>query len=98
MVTWSFKMNQKSKMSLDKLKEQREKLNARILQQESRLKQNQRKIDTRKKILVGSYFLDQHKSDEKFNELTSLMESYLKRNSDRVLFNLKPLSDSQADN
>lgn len=85
-------------MSLDKLKEQREKLNARILQQESRLKQNQRKIDTRKKILVGSYFLDQHKSDEKFNELTRLMESYLKRNSDRVLFNLAPLSDSSSDN
>lgn len=91
-------MSQKSKMSLDKLKEQREKLNARILQQESRLKQNQRKIDTRKKILVGSYFLDQHKSDEKFNELKSLMENYLKRNSDRALFNLKPLSDSSADN
>ena len=92
-------MSQKSKMSLDKLKEQREKLNARILQQESRLKQNQRKIDTRKKILVGSYFLDQHKSDEKFNELTRLMESYLKRNSDRVLFNLEPLSDQvSADN
>ncbi|MDP1575126.1 MAG: mobilization protein [Coxiellaceae bacterium] len=92
-------MSQKSKMSLDKLKEQREKLNARILQQESRLKQNQRKIDTRKKILVGSYFLDQHKSDEKLNELTKLMESYLKRNSDRVLFNLEPLSDQvSADN
>ena len=84
-------------MSLDKLKEQREKLNARIQQQEARLKQSSRKIDTRKKILVGSYFLDQHKSDEKFNELKSLMESYLKRNSDRALFNLKPLSDS-ADN
>jgi large subunit ribosomal protein L7/L12 len=81
-------MSQKSKISLDKLKEQREKLNARILQQESRLKQNQRKIDTRKKILVGSYYLDLVSKKGTFNELKTLMKDYLTRESDRKLFEL----------
>ena len=82
-------MNQKSKMSLDKLKEQREKLNARILQQESRLKQNQRKTDTRKKILVGSYYIDQATKNGTFNELISLMNNYLTRKSDKKLFEIQ---------
>lgn len=82
-------MSQQSKMSLDKLKEQREKLNARIQQKESRLKQSNRKIDTRKKILVGSYYLDQATKNGTFNELNALMINYLTRESDKTLFEIQ---------
>ena len=51
-------MSKQSKQALEKLKEQREKLNARIQQKESRLKTSERKKETRKKILIGSYYLD----------------------------------------
>lgn len=81
----------KSKSSIEKLKEQRDKLNARIQQQEARLKTSERKIDTRKKILIGSYFLDNAIKENKLDEIKSLMKDYLKRDSDRALFDLLPL-------
>lgn len=80
-----------SNQTLARLKEQRDKLNARIQQRESILKQSQRKMDTRKKILIGSYYLEQATKDNKLDEIKSIMDQYLKRNSDRTLFDLKLL-------
>lgn len=87
-------MSKLSKQSIDKLKEQREKLNARIQQKEARLKSSERKIDTRKKILIGSYFLDIAIKENKLDEIKSVMDKYLKRNSDRSLFDLELLPES----
>jgi large subunit ribosomal protein L7/L12 len=87
-------MSKLSKQALEKLKEQRDKLNARIQQKEARLKTSMRKIDTRKKILIGSYFLDSAIKENKLDEIKSLMDKYLKRNSDRSLFDLELLPES----
>lgn len=87
-------MSKLSKQELEKLKEQRDKLNARIQQKEARLKTSERKIDTRKKILVGSYFLDNAIKENKLDEIKSSMDKYLKRNSDRSLFDLELLPES----
>ena len=78
---------------LKKLKEQREKLNARIQKQEARLKSSARKQETRKKILIGSYYLDHAVKENKIDEIKSIMDKYLKRNSDRALFDLTLLSE-----
>ncbi len=64
----------KSKQSLERLKEQREKLNARIQAQESRLRNTERKKDTRRKILIGSYFIDEAQKENKIDSLKTLME------------------------
>lgn len=87
-------MSKQSKQTLEKLKEQRDKLNARIQQKEARLKSSERKMDTRKKILIGSYFLDNAIKENKIDEIKSLMNKYLKRNSDRSLFDLELLPES----
>lgn len=87
-------MSKQSKQALEKLKEQRDKLNARIQQKEARLKSSERKMDTRKKILIGSYFLDNAIKENKLDEIKSLMDKYLKRNSDRFLFDLELLPES----
>lgn len=87
-------MSKQSKQALEKLKEQRDKLNARIQQKEARLKSSERKIDTRKKILIGSYFLDNAIKENKLDEIKSMMDKYLKRNSDRALFNLELLPEN----
>ncbi len=87
-------MSKQSKYALEKLKEQRDKLNARIQQKEARLKSSMRKMDTRKKILIGSYFLDNAIKENKWDEIKSLMDKYLKRNSDRSLFDLELLPES----
>lgn len=81
-------MSKTSKSTLERLKEQRAKLEARIQAAEARTKQADRKQDTRRKILVGSYYLDKALQEDKFNELKKLMDSYLTRDSDRKLFEL----------
>ncbi len=87
-------MVKSSKHSLEKLKQQRDKLNARIQQKEARLKASERKTDTRKKILVGSYYLDHAIKENKFDEIIKIMDKYLKRNSDRALFDLELLPEN----
>jgi len=87
-------MSKLSKQALEKLKEQRDKLNARIQQKEARLKSSERKMDTRKKILIGSYFLDNAIKENKLDAIKSLMDKYLKRNSDRSLFDLELLPEN----
>ncbi len=76
------------KHKLDKLKEQREQLNARIQQLEAAEKAREKKRDTRRKILVGAYYLDKAKSEGRFEEVRQAMDKFLTRESDRVLFDL----------
>lgn len=82
-------MEKSKKTMLERLKEQREKINARIQAAESRAKNSERKTDTRKKILVGSYYLDQAKENNQLGEIKKLMDKYLTRPSDRKLFDLE---------
>lgn len=89
-------MSKMSKSTLDKLKNQREKINARIQLAESRLKTSDRKKETRKKILIGSYYLDEALKENKLDEIKSIMDKYLKRNSDRSLFELELTEDESA--
>lgn len=78
---------------LEKLKTQQVKLAARIQSLESRTKMEERKKDTRRKILIGSYYLDQASHQGKMHELKQCMESYLKRNQDRKLFDLPEINE-----
>ena len=88
-------MSKMSKASLEKLKSQREKINARIQLAESRLKTTERKKETRKKILIGSYYLDEALKENKLDDIKSIMNKYLKRNSDRSLFDLELVSETE---
>jgi hypothetical protein len=78
---------------LNKLKEQREKIDARIQATEARIKHSERKKDVRKKILIGAYYLDQAKDHNTMDELKLIMDKFLKRDSDRELFGLESLPD-----
>lgn len=81
-------MSDTIKERLEKLKKQKEVLNTRIQQIESRAKQKERKLDTRKKILVGSYYLDEAIKNNKMAEIKTIMDKFLTRDSDRKLFDL----------
>lgn len=69
-----------------KLKKQRDILNARIQKAEALEKSRERKRDTRRKILVGAYYLDQARKNGTLDELGKIMDDYLTRDSDRKLF------------
>jgi large subunit ribosomal protein L7/L12 len=86
-------MSKLSKSTLEKLKIQREKINSRIQLAESRLKTSDRKKETRKKILIGSYYLDKALKENKLDQIKNSMDKYLSRNSDRSLFDLELITE-----
>lgn len=52
-------------------------------------RERNKKIDTRRKVLAGSYLL--HKYNDKPDELAKLLDSFLIRDKDRELFGLLPI-------
>jgi len=80
-----------STRNLDSLKKKRDIINARIRLITNREQSKDRKDATRRKILIGSYYLDQANKNNSFDAVVKLMDSYLTRDSDRKVFNLKPL-------
>lgn len=77
------------KSNIEKLKEQREQLNSRIQKLEAAEKHREKKRETRRKILVGAYYLHEARQNHTFDELTKKMDTFLTRKSDRLLFELE---------
>ena len=80
-----------SASNIDSLKKKRDIINARIRLAQNREQSKERKDNTRRKILIGSYYLDQANKNNSFNDIVKLMDSYLTRDSDRMLFDLTPI-------
>ena len=80
-----------STRNLDSLKKKRDVINARIRLITNREQSKDRKDATRRKILIGSYYLDQANKNNSFDAIVKLMNTYLTRDSDRKLFGLTPV-------
>lgn len=78
---------------LAKLKEKHLQLAARIQRLEAAEKHAERKKDTRRKILIGAYYLDKARKENTETALAEVLSDYLKRDQDRALFGLSPLPD-----
>ena len=76
---------------LDSLKKKRNIINARIRLMQNREQSKERKDNTRRKILIGSYYLELSNKNNSFDSVVKLMDSYLTRDSDRMLFDLPPI-------
>lgn len=81
---------------LTKLEERKKQIEAQIQQIKARHSQRQRKADTRRKILVGSYYLERAERENRMEELKRAMDRYLTRNLDRALFDLPPLPEPDS--
>lgn len=75
------------------LKYRQKQLEARIADAEAREKNHERKKDTRRKILIGAYYLDQARKVGTLDDLAYTLDDYLKRDSDRALFGLPSLEE-----
>jgi large subunit ribosomal protein L7/L12 len=82
----------KAAKKLEALLKQQEELKKKIASEEAKIKDKRRKEDTRRKILVGSYFLEKTNPDD----LKRYMNEYLTREDDRFLFDLSPTPQLQA--
>ena len=75
---------------LKKLKQRREQIEARIKNLEARDKAREKKRDTRRKILIGAFYMEQmEKSEEAKKKILARLDGFLVRENDRELFGLK---------
>lgn len=90
------KTKSQSKLSgIALLKQRQKQLAARIASMEAREKSNERKKDTRRKILIGAYYLEQARKTDTLNQLANTLDAYLTRESDRVLFGLPVIEEEK---
>lgn len=82
-------MQPKKTDSLTKLLQKKQKIDQQITNAKARMKKVERAVDTRRKILVGAYFLEV-KYKDKEEELIKIMDGFLVRDNDRELFGLPP--------
>ena len=79
---------EKTKTQLEKLKAQQEVIKARIQRVENLHKTKLRKIETRKKILLGAYYLEKASQENQWEDIKKQMDGFLTRDQDRLLFDL----------
>ncbi len=74
---------------LDRLLQQQERLKAQIQKEESKTKKQNRKDDTRRKILIGAVVMEAIKKDDVMSsQIKKLLAGNLTRDNDRKLFEL----------
>ena len=71
---------------IEKLEKQMKQLQERIASEKARIKKKERKDDTRRKILVGAYFMEKYENN--MAELVGMIDPFLSREKDRALFGL----------
>lgn len=75
---------------IEELQQQEKQLKARIQRERAKLKDAQRRADTRRKVIAGALALEHQ--DEAFQAtLKGLLDTHVKRDADRALFGLPPL-------
>ena len=92
------KLKTAAEKKLESLLEKDKQLKKQIASERAKLTKAKRKEETRRKILVGSYFMDKFK--DRPDELKDIMNHYLIRPDDRMLFELnpdKPVSQNNTD-
>lgn len=70
---------------LEDLKRKRDQLNARIQQQEARIRAGEKKAEDRVKVLVGAAILEQVKRDQfQLVDLVGILDEFLVRPAERL--------------
>jgi hypothetical protein len=88
-------LEKKIEAQLEKLKQLKARKQAIEARERSKQKEQERKDDTRRKILLGSYLIKKMQANEANKEkILADLEEYLKEDRDRKLFNL-PVSENQ---
>lgn len=86
-----------SNQRLERLKKTKAQLTARIQKMEAVEKTRERKRETRRKILIGAYFLEKAKQEGTVESLMATMENYVSRDVDKALFQSPPWKTEDTD-
>lgn len=82
-------LNQKIEKQQERLNQLKAQKQAVISREKAKQKEQERKDDTRRKILLGSYLLKQMENDTYKEKILTELSEYLTEKRDRELFNLE---------
>lgn len=82
-------LNQKIEKQQERLNQLKAQKQAVISREKAKQKEQERKNDTRRKILLGSYLLKQMENDTYKEKILTELSEYLTEKRDRELFNLE---------
>jgi hypothetical protein len=71
------------------LQKQQKEIAKKIVELKNKEDKKEKKIEEQKKIIIGSYFLNKYKEENKLEELNELLDKHLTKKRERKLFNLK---------
>lgn len=79
---------------LKRLQERRAAITARIREEEKKLREEEHRLDTRRKILAGAWALEKAARDNEFSAtMMGELRTFLVRDDDRALLGLPPLPE-----
>lgn len=82
-----------ARTTIEELIAKREAVNARIRREQAKARTQERKDDTRRKVLAGAAVLERAAKDDLFkHELHRLLAGFLTRPDDRALFGMAPIA------
>jgi len=85
-------IEKKIEAQLEKLKHLKAQKQAIEAREKTKQKEQNRKDDTRRKILLGSMYIQKMRNDENFNaQVLTQLDKYLTENRDRQLFDLSDI-------
>lgn len=88
-------LEKKIEAQLEKLKQLKARKQAIEAREKSKQKEQERKDDTRRKILLGSYLIKKMQNEANKEKILAELNEYLIENRDRQLFNLPPINEVQ---
>jgi len=88
MTKFSENIEKKIEAQLEKLKQLKAQKQAIEARERTKQKEQQRKDDTRRKILLGSYLIKKMQNEANKEKILAELNEYLTEDRDRKLFNL----------
>ena len=88
-------IEKKIEAQLEKLKQLKAQKQAIEARERTKKKEQERKDDTRRKILLGSYLIKKMQNEANKEKILAELNEYLIENRDRQLFNLPPINEVQ---
>ncbi|MDX9697706.1 MAG: mobilization protein [Bacteroidales bacterium] len=87
-------MEKKIEAQLEKLKQLKAQKQAIEAREKNKNKEQQRKDDTRRKILLGSYLIKKMQNEANKEKILAELNEYLTENRDRQLFDLPNIEEN----
>lgn len=93
MTKYAEDIEKKIEAQLEKLKQLKAKKQAIEAREKTKQKEQERKDDTRRKILLGSYLIKKMQNESNKEKILAELNEYLTENRDRRLFGLSEINN-----